>query len=1189
MRKTHLSQTYCFLCVTFLSGCGLATNKGLKLEETLVVDARDNAFDANVSSKFQPSTCDGKSAGSIEQRLRFERSSVSFGEACATETQTRVCNAGKWSDWTGSYSSENCVVQRSLDCVGGINGSQESRIRYKALSVSFGENCQQEIQTRSCNSGVWSPWSGTYDEGVCAIGEPKQCDGRGHGSTDTRIRYKTAEASFGSTCQGELQVRFCDNGNFTDWSGTYSNESCKVQQPAACTNPTIAHGGIATRIKYKEETPQFGNQCASEVQVASCFNGKSTGFSGSFSFDNCNVQAPKKCQYAVDTSSPLKTLNHGDPIAKTVYETAEVEFGSQCQFENLVGICNNGQLSFAPSKFSSPKSTCVVKKAAACEGPNGSLTASGTVESVTKYISASAKFGESCQPEVRNRACNNGTWSPWSGSATFDSCSVEKPASCGLVAHGELERQVRYEKSAVAYGKACTAEVQLRTCNNGIFSPWSGKFTEPNCSILPALGCGLIAHDGVETRVMYASSSVPFGGNCQSEVQARTCANGTLSNWSGTLTFEKCSVQEAAACKGDVASGTTESRKMFLSTNVAFGQNCQQETQVRTCTNGLFSNWSGSFTASACNVEQPVSCGSTPHGGFETRTRFAESISNTSGQCISEIQSRACSNGTFGAWSGQYPHEKCEKRVPQMKAFEYSGKVETFTVPQGVTQIEIKAWGAGGCVFDETPNYSASHTADYGGAGGFSSAVVSVQPGEVISVQVGQGGQKTSSNAGGYPNGGAGFNGGCDGGGSSNIYSGTTQQNLILVAGGGGGAGWYTPGGAKRQGNGAAGGGLIARSGENNPGAGGTQSEGGQVGNNKGSAMRGGASSGNGGSGGPGAGGGGYFGGASGVGGNGGTNGGGGGGSCYIGLANDGSVLGGNAGSSGVHDYTDPAGVYRLTGGRSYSLARCLSGSGKNPPNQSDIDYVAGIGMGGDKINAVQIPGYSANWKTAVGGHGRVVVRYAIPESSVTAPATQTTSTIVATKCASDEAYLTGIGCLYKESNRYLIGIIKQNVLNPTQVSGVVRPDDVSKVIDDARWLKIWNASDATTAGNWRLVAQMETSANSWESVSEPPANNIHLMKNANRLPLLKTLAAPVLTAYVYSIFHHETSGDSWTGSDYSGIIYGGTNGYSTFGWYNQAGNPSFFGTAYSYASLRMKLWLYPSSVDLAGLSTPPP
>jgi hypothetical protein len=178
---------------------------------------------------------------------------------------------------------------------------------------------------------------------------------------------------------------------------------------------------------------------------------------------------------------------------------------------------------------------------------------------------------------------------------------------------------------------------------------------------------------------------------------------------------------------------------------------------------------------------------------------------------------------------------------------------------------------------------------------------------------------------------------------------------------------------------------------------------------------------------------------------------------------------------------------------------------------------------------------------------------------------------------------------LYKEGNRYLIGVIKQNVINPSQVTGSVRPDDTSKVLDDARWQKIWNAADGTAAGNWRLSAQMETSTNAWESVSEPAANNIHLMKNANRLPLLKTLAAPVLTAYVYSLFHHETSGDTWTGMDYSGIIYGGPNGYSTFGWYNQAGNPSFFSTAYSYASSRMRLWLYPSSVDLVGTAAAVP
>jgi len=321
----------------------------------------------------------------------------------------------------------------------------------------------------------------------------------------------------------------------------------------------------------------------------------------------------------------------------------------------------------------------------------------------------------------------------------------------------------------------------------------------------------------------------------------------------------------------------------------------------------------------------------------------------------------------------------------EVKIFDYTGSLESFKIPAGVTSVEIKAWGGGGCVFDETPNYAASHNADFGGAGGFSSAKVSVKPDEILYIQVGQGGQKYGTASGGYPNGGDGYNGGCAGGGSSNVFVNGygSQDKLLLVAGGGGGAGWYTPSGSSRQGNGAAGGGLIAQSGTANPGAGGNQSQGGQTGNGKGLALKGGSSSGNGGTGGPGAGGGGYFGGASGVGGNNNTNGGGGGGSCYVGLASDGKVLTSNAGEGDAKDYIDPAGTTRTVGGRSFSTAECLSGNGKNSPKKSDPHYASGIAMGGEIANVTQVPGWSVNHKIAKGGNGRVVLRYMVPATQV--------------------------------------------------------------------------------------------------------------------------------------------------------------------------------------------------------------
>jgi hypothetical protein len=153
---------------------------------------------------------------------------------------------------------------------------------------------------------------------------------------------------------------------------------------------------------------------------------------------------------------------------------------------------------------------------------------------------------------------------------------------------------------------------------------------------------------------------------------------------------------------------------------------------------------------------------------------------------------------------------------------------QTFTVPSGVTQLYVYAWGAGGG--GSTPS---------GGAGGYSFGYFNVTTGEVLSVVIGEGGFVSSATASTaiftntlnpFPNGGWGAGrhttrGGA-GGGSSAIMRGT---NFLVVAGGGGGGG-------VQSGNisvGGGGGGTSGQSGSGTVGlngGGGTQSDGGSAG-----------------------------------------------------------------------------------------------------------------------------------------------------------------------------------------------------------------------------------------------------------------------------------------------------------------------------------------------------------------------
>ena len=55
------------------------------------------------------------------------------------------------------------------------------------------------------------------------------------------------------------------------------------------------------------------------------------------------------------------------------------------------------------------------------------------------------------------------------------------------------------------------------------------------------------------------------------------------------------------------------------------------------------------------------SCDGTPHGGVDpnTRVRFKEEIAPTEPECQSEEQTRTCNDGTWGQWSGTYTFETC--------------------------------------------------------------------------------------------------------------------------------------------------------------------------------------------------------------------------------------------------------------------------------------------------------------------------------------------------------------------------------------------------------------------------------------------------------------------------------------------------------------------------------------------------
>src|SRR5688572_24413379 len=136
----------------------------------------------------------------------------------------------------------------------------------------------------------------------------------------------------------------------------------------------------------------------------------------------------------------------------------------------------------------------------------------------------------------------------------------------------------------------------------------------------------------------------------------------------------------------------------------------------------------------------------------------------------------------FAFLTAQKNHRIMESSAPKDSViFNFKPTAQTWTVPKGVTQIHIDAFGAQGGGAN-------------GGKGGRVETDFTVAPGTALNIFVGS---QPSNAEGGYNGGGKGCEKGFGGGGASDIRIGATAlENRVIVAGGGGGYGYGGEGGA---------------------------------------------------------------------------------------------------------------------------------------------------------------------------------------------------------------------------------------------------------------------------------------------------------------------------------------------------------------------------------------------------------
>ncbi len=355
-----------------------------------------------------------------------------------------------------------------------------------------------------------------------------------------------------------------------------------------------------------------------------------------------------------------------DGQSRTAFQNSKVPFQKVCVSEERT--CSKGILS-GSYNFSS----CTNTEPASCLFNGVTISHGGEVR---VYNSSVVEFGKSCLDNSEIRKCSNGVLS---GSFNFATCSATAAQSCLFNGVTVLSgnQTMAYQNSTVAFGQTCKSEIRL--CDNGNLS---GSFNNGSCQIGQPASCSFngktIAHG--ESVAAYAVSTVAYGQSCTKQSESRICNNGILS---GQNTFGSCQVDQPAACLFNgktIAHGETVAA--YAVSTVAFGQLCSDQSESRTCSNGVLS---GQNTFASCQVNQPAAClfnGKTiAHGEIISAFKAASVPYNVA--CSSE--KRTCSNGQL---SGSNEFASC---VNEAKPLDCAAKTIQWTSGGSICQASIAA------------------------------------------------------------------------------------------------------------------------------------------------------------------------------------------------------------------------------------------------------------------------------------------------------------------------------------------------------------------------------------------------------------------------------------------------------------------------------------------------------------------